>query len=100
MNSLRAYSWPGNVREMENAIERAFILSGDDIGLGDLPQKIQDATGSGFSPFADNTSLEAIERKHVLETLASTDGDKVAAARKLGIDLSTLYRKLKKYEEG
>ncbi len=100
MNALRSYTWPGNVREMENAIERAFILSGDDIGLADLPQKIQDATGNRASSSDENTSLEAVERRHILDTLTSADGDKVAAARKLGIDLSTLYRKLKKYEEG
>ena len=49
---------------------------------------------------AANPTLESIERRHISETLASFDGDKVAAARRLGIDLSTLYRKLKRYEEG
>lgn len=100
MNALRSYAWPGNVREMENAIERAFILSGDDIAVSDLPQKIQDAAGDSSSPSDENTSLESVERKHILDTLRAAEGDKVAAARRLGIDLSTLYRKLKKYEDG
>lgn len=99
MNALRSYSWPGNVREMENCIERAFILSGDEIDLQSLPVKVQDSAGS--PPAApDSTSLESVERRHILDTLATTNEDKVEAAKLLGIDLSTLYRKLKRYEEG
>ena len=100
MRALRTYTWPGNVREVENSIERAFVLSGDEIGLGDLPKKVQEATGHSSSYFEENTSLEAVERRYILDTLDSTDGDKVSAAQKLGIDLSTLYRKLRKYDEG
>ncbi|MEQ1762242.1 MAG: sigma-54 dependent transcriptional regulator [Pyrinomonadaceae bacterium] len=100
MNALRSHSWPGNVREMENSIERAFILSGDEIGIADLPQKIQEAAGKSTTATHENSSLEAVEKQYILDTLSSTDGDKVAAAQKLGIDLSTLYRKLKRYEEG
>ncbi|MEO5859276.1 MAG: sigma-54 dependent transcriptional regulator [Pyrinomonadaceae bacterium] len=100
MDTLQSYSWPGNVREMENAVERAFILSGDHIGLSDLPQKVQKATGSTASTADANASLESVERSHILHTLNTVGGDKVEAARELGIDLSTLYRKLKKYEEG
>jgi len=100
MNTLRAYSWPGNVREMENSLERASILSRDEIDLESLPPKIRNAAGSAPLMSSDDNTLESIERRHISETLASFDGDKVAAARRLGIDLSTLYRKLKKYEEG
>lgn len=98
MSAMRSYIWPGNVREMENCIERAFILSGDEIDLESLPAKVRSAAGS--PTIADSTSLESVERRHILETLASTNDDKVAAAKLLGIDLSTLYRKLKRYEEG
>lgn len=98
MSAMRSYAWPGNVREMENCIERAFILSGDEIDLESLPAKVRSAAGS--PTIADSTSLESVERRHILETLASTNDDKVAAAKLLGIDLSTLYRKLKRYEEG
>lgn len=98
MSAMRSYSWPGNVREMENCIERAFILSSDEIDLESLPAKVRSAVGS--PAITDATSLESVERRHILETLSSTNEDKVAAAKLLGIDLSTLYRKLKRYEEG
>ena len=84
---------------MENSIERAFILSGDEIDVESLPPKIRSAADS-TATIADATSLEAVERRHILDTLASAHDDKVAAAKLLGIDLSTLYRKLKRYEEG
>jgi len=99
MSTLRSYSWPGNVREMENSIERAFILSGDEIALADLPPKILRSSGDPATSDHVNFSLEDMERRHILETLGAAEGDKVAAAQKLGIDLSTLYRKLKRYEE-
>ncbi len=99
MSALRAYPWPGNVREMENSLERAFILSGDEIDVESLPPKIRNSAGSA-PLMSDENTLESIERRHITDTLASMDGDKVEAARRLGIDLSTLYRKLKKYEEG
>ena len=99
MDALRNYGWPGNVREMENCIERAFILSGDEIDVESLPPKIRSAAGSTAAN-ADSTSLESVERRHILDTLASVHDDKVAAAKLLGIDLSTLYRKLKRYDEG
>jgi DNA-binding NtrC family response regulator len=102
MSALCRYAWPGNVRELENAVERAFILSGDEIDRESLPGKIRDAT-SGAYVSNDNEggrpTLEEIERRYVLETLQSTGEDKVAAAKILSIDLSTLYRKLKRYEE-
>ena len=99
MNALRSHTWPGNVREMENSIERAFILSGDEITLADLPQKMQKGSGELSASASDGLTLEAVERHHILDTLNASEGDKVAAAQKLGIDLSTLYRKLKRFEE-
>lgn len=99
MAAIRSYPWPGNVRELENAIERAFILSGDEIELENLPGKVRSSTGIPTSQSGEQATLEAIERRHVLETLRSTNEDKVSAAKILGIDLSTLYRKLKRYEE-
>jgi two-component system response regulator AtoC len=98
MNAIRTYGWPGNVRELENCIERAFVLSGDQIDLDSLPTKVRSAAGS--PSITDSTSLESVERSHILGILASANEDKVAAAKLLGIDLSTLYRKLKRYEEG
>lgn len=99
MNALRTYEWPGNVRELENAIERAFILSGDEIDLDSLSSKIRKAVGTPTSISGEDGTLESVERRHVMETLHAAGDDKVAAAKTLGIDLSTLYRKLKRYEE-
>jgi DNA-binding NtrC family response regulator len=99
MAAFRNYDWPGNVRELENAVERSFILSGDEITVDDLPPKIRRFVGSGENSDNGRPPLEEVERRYVFETLESTGHDKVAAARILGIDLSTLYRKLKRYEE-
>lgn len=101
MSALVSYAWPGNVRELENAIERAFILSGDEIDLASLSSKIREASAGSFASADDGgkPTLEEIERRYVVETLKAVGEDKVSAARILGIDLSTLYRKLKRYEE-
>ena len=102
LEALAKYDWPGNVRELENAIERAFILSGDEIDLDSLPTKIRSAS-AGTYPSLDGENfrptLEEMERRYLIETLGSVEGDKAKAASILGIDLSTLYRKLKRYEE-
>ena len=95
LDELVAYDWPGNIRELENTIERSFVLADDVITPDSLPPKIHKG---GTSDPADR-SLESVERTHVLGVLDSHGGDKAAAAKTLAIDLSTLYRKLKKYEE-
>ena len=95
--ALTNYAWPGNVRELEHVIERAVILSAGEIDLESLPPKIQKSYGMSHSANSQLT-LEEIERKYVLEILESVADDKVEAANILGIDLSTLYRKLKRYE--
>lgn len=97
MAALRAYSWPGNVRELEHAIERAVIMSGDEIDLASLPPKVQKNTA--HDPHVGKwPTLDVIEKRYVLDVLRENGDDKAAAARILGIDLSTLYRKLKRYE--
>jgi DNA-binding NtrC family response regulator len=96
--ALQAYDWPGNVRELENAVERAFVLSGDLIVNHDLPLKIG-SSGQRENESDEHPTLEETEKRYVLEVLDSVGNDKVQAARILGIDLSTLYRKLKRYEE-
>jgi DNA-binding NtrC family response regulator len=96
--ALQAYDWPGNVRELENAVERAFVLSGDLIMKHDLPAKIGSG-GQRENASDEHPTLEETEKRYVLEVLDSVGNDKVQAARILGIDLSTLYRKLKRYEE-
>jgi DNA-binding NtrC family response regulator len=102
MAAIVRYDWPGNVRELENAVERAFILSGNEIGINDLPAKVR-VSGNGSFPTRDDEgfrpSLDEMERRYILEVLASCEGDKAKTALILGVDLSTLYRKLKRYEE-
>lgn len=102
MFALVNHKWPGNVRELMNAIERSFLLSGDEIDLESLPPRIRSGSEVGFEikdPDGIRPTLEEIERRYILETLQAVRNDKAAAAEILGIDLSTLYRKLKKYNE-
>lgn len=102
MSALINYRWPGNVRELQNAVERAFTLSGEEIDLDSLPPRVREAAGESVAlrdPDGLRPTLAEIERRHLMETLASVNQDKVRAANILGIDLSTLYRKLKRYDE-
>ncbi len=98
--ALQAYDWPGNVRELENALERAAVLIRDgEISIADLPTRI---TSSRSQPLISdklppNPSLEIIERAYIMWVLQSEGGNKTRAAEVLGIDPSTLYRKLVRY---
>jgi DNA-binding NtrC family response regulator len=102
MSALINFDWKGNIRELQNAVERAFILSNEEINAENLPAKIVQNSqnnfeirdSEGFRP-----TLEEMERRYILEILKFVDDDKASAAEILGIDLSTLYRKLKRYEE-
>src|ERR1700730_5920243 len=98
MRKLIAYDWPGNVRELENAIERAVALgSGPILHVGDLPSNLQYPTTDHLPERNELLPLEELERRAILHTLRQTAGDKLAAARILGIGKTTLYRKLKQY---
>jgi two-component system response regulator HydG len=98
MRQLIAYDWPGNVRELENAIERAVALgSGPILHVGDLPSNLQYPTSERLPEKNELVPLEELERRAILRTLRETAGDKLAAARILGIGKTTLYRKLKQY---
>jgi DNA-binding NtrC family response regulator len=102
MSALVNYHWQGNVRELQNAIERAFILSGDEIEFENLPPKIRAGAATNFEmhdPEGLRPTLEEMERRYIREIMTATGEEKTAAAEILGIDLSTLYRKLKRYEE-
>jgi len=102
MTALVKYKWQGNVRELENAVERAFILSGDEIDPESLPPKIRLASQYNYeerNSESKRPTLEEMEKRYILEILNSVGEDKAQAAAILGIDLSTLYRKLKRYEE-
>jgi len=98
MRRLIAYDWPGNVRELENAVERAVALgSGPILHMGDLPSNLQQDAGDKSLDSDEMTTLEEMERRAILRALRETNGDKLAAARLLGIGKTTLYRKLKQY---
>ncbi len=101
LDAMQAYDWPGNVRELENAMERAVILTtGDSIGVEALPERV---TARKVEPLVAeraivNPTLDAIERAYIVWVLQSEGGNKSRAASTLGIDASTLYRKLARYE--
>ncbi len=99
MARFMTYDWPGNVRELENAIERAVALgSGPVLHVGDLPSNLQFAAGERISQDDEILPLNELERRAILRALREAGGDKLAAARLLGIGKTTLYRKLKEYE--
>ena len=114
---LTTYAWPGNVRELKNAVERAVVLCrgdrvepadlrltaftpperGSDDAPGDAPAGPRSASGTAGKGGYRSISLEVLEREHVLATLTHTGWNKSRAASILGIERSTLDRKLKKY---
>ncbi len=93
------YDWPGNVRELENCIERAMALADrSEIGIDDLPERIRDHLGTrlvidGVSP-DEMLSLAEVERRYIRHVLAACKGNKSQAARVLGLDRRTFYRRL------
>jgi DNA-binding NtrC family response regulator len=102
LDAVMVYDWPGNVRELQNALEHAVVLSkGTLIEPGALPERItrrrrEPLVAERSSP---NPSLEVIERAYIMWVLQAEGGNKTRAAEVLGIDPSTLYRKLSRYEE-
>jgi len=101
MEALHKYDWPGNVRELENCIERAVLFSRDDtIDISDFPSKvIEKQTRNVVSRDEPETpTLESIEKAYIYYIMNQADGKKTRAAKMLGIDSSTLYRKLQRYK--
>ena len=104
MEALKAYGWPGNVRQLENILERTLMLAkGSIIEIDDLPEEILKAIES--SPSLKNITrkisvspdLETMEKAYIHYVLHQTSWNKTKAAQILGIDLSTLYRKMDRY---
>ncbi len=94
--AIRHYSWPGNIRELRNAVERAAILASEElIAPGNLPAQVIRGDRSAV-PSLDSMTLDQVEAEHIRRILGSTDTIEEAATT-LGIDPSTLYRKRKKY---
>jgi DNA-binding NtrC family response regulator len=99
LRKLSEHSWPGNVRELKNVIERTYIMSGIEIGEGDIPIK-PGARGTASGPEVHlplGTSLQEAERSVILATLKYVRGKKRSAARVLGISVRTLYNRLRVY---
>ena len=97
MKAMLAYDWPGNVRELRNTLERAVVLSeGEVITLHDLPDKFRNLDLEGISTSSLRQALDDYERDYIRRSLTESKGNKEATAARLGIDLATLYRKLKK----
>jgi transcriptional regulator with GAF, ATPase, and Fis domain len=103
LRRLQAYDWPGNVREVENVIERAVVLTQDTtIGVADLPPHLQDKEPvfipSDHVVLPANSTLAEIEHAAIVHVLQRSAGNRQVAARTLGIGVATLYRKLKEYQ--
>jgi DNA-binding NtrC family response regulator len=100
MGAMMAYQWKGQVRELENVIERAVLLSdGDFLTIEDLPASFKKSSGSDdFEMDSDklDEAIKVFEKHHIQSVLKRTEGNKSEAARLLGIDPSTLYRKMER----
>jgi len=97
MKAMLAYDWPGNIRELRNTLERAVVLAeGEIILLHDLPDKFRNLDLEGIATSSLRQALDDYEREYIRRSLAESKGNKEATAERLGIDLATLYRKLKK----
>jgi two-component system response regulator HydG len=100
---LLNYTWPGNIRELRNIIERAVVLTHyEKISVDDLPEKIRNYKTSQFLVGSDNPSelvpIQEVEHRYILHVLKTVGGNKTLAARVLGLDRKTLYRKLQHYK--
>ena len=102
---LLAYDWPGNVRELANCVERAVALARHDrVTADDLPDRVRrppaEASAADVVQDADLVPLDEIERRYVTRVLAEVGGKRKVAARILGVDRKTLYRKLERWGMG
>jgi DNA-binding NtrC family response regulator len=113
MDTLRRYAFPGNVRELSNIVERAAVLAkGQTIGVEDLPTQVVEpdakaplrAGGGAAAPAQDDTpwvpmtltaAMEAPERRIILKALAANGWNRTATAEQLGINRTTLYKKMR-----
>ncbi len=105
LRAMLAFRWPGNVRQLRNALETATLVSqGDAIEPGDLPPEVTHAvlppTASGPIPLPPSRTLTEIERDAIRDALGKTGGNKTHAAKLLGIGVRTLHRKVKEYGIG
>jgi transcriptional regulator with PAS, ATPase and Fis domain len=99
MRALLNYDWEGNIRELENVIERAIVLGeGELITLDDLPQNLNGKNETLKSPNSLKEAMQVYERQHIIRILEETASDKKQTADILQIGLSSLYRKIEELE--
>ena len=99
---FKNYDWPGNIRELQNTLERLKILADNqEIRLEDIPYGIRMPVSkvgkSDSSELPVEMSLEEVEKNHIVRTLAFHNGNKTRSAHSLGITIKTLYNKLHRY---
>jgi two-component system response regulator AtoC len=98
MEELQSYEWPGNIRELQNVLERSVILSdGPEIGSDHFPKDLMEPRVNVFGLLQEQPTLEELERRYIFETLKTCRGNKVLTCERLGISTTTLWRKLKQY---
>jgi transcriptional regulator of acetoin/glycerol metabolism len=94
---MAAYHWPGNIRELQNVIGNACMMTdGTFIDLDDLPESVQATSGTGAGPDNVFFSLEEAQRRHLAHVLERVGGNKVRAAKVLGIGRTRIYKMLSK----
>ncbi len=104
LDAVMRYSWPGNIRELENVVERSVILTRDDYVLfPDLPESVRGATGETYERemregIRSGMTIKEMERELVIKTLEENDGNRTRSSSILGITRRTLQHKLKEYE--
>lgn len=99
MACLGAYGWPGNIRELRNAMERAAMMAGDGIVLPThLPRRVREASAAD-APAAETSTMEDVERSVILQTLRDNKFNRSETARRLGISRRTLIYKLRRFQE-
>jgi transcriptional regulator with PAS, ATPase and Fis domain len=96
LRRLMEYDFPGNIRELQNIIEHAFVLcQGGLIEMQHLPPQLRSSSAAGSAPIATPMTLDAMEEMMIRESLKRNRGNKTRVAKELGINPSTLFRKMK-----
>ena len=96
LQALVWYPWPGNIRELQNMVERALVVAEtDEIRKEDLPIELLGIAEEAHK----DLSLKSVERNHIFHVLKLTGGNRKEAARELGVNAATLWRKLKSFQE-